>query len=94
MSEKKQKEIRNSIEVPIYDVQNQFQYIIDFCKPFEFSPQTMLSLILANWIYTVQKGLLNNMTDKDIFISYLESAQKTSKDFQKLKKIMENKENE
>lgn len=94
MSEKKQKEIRNTIDVPIYDVQNQFQYIIDFCKPFEFSPQTMLSLILADWIYLVQKGLLNNMTDKDIFISFLESAQRTSKDFKKLKKIMETKENE
>lgn len=94
MSEKKQKEVRNTIDVPIYDLQNQFQYIIDFCKPFEFSPQTMLSLIVADWIELVQTGLVKKIDEKDIFISYLEHCQKIRKSFDKLKKQLEKKENE
>lgn len=86
MSEKKQKEVRNTVDVPIYNIQNQFQYVIDFCKPFDFDPQVMLSLILADWIELVEKGLLKKIDEKEIFISYLEHSSKIRKSFDKLKK--------
>lgn len=46
----------------------------------------MLSLILADWIELVEKGLLKKIDEKEIFISYLEHSSKIRKSFDKLKK--------
>ena len=86
MSEKKSKEVRRNVEVPVYNVEKQMQYLINFCKPFDFSPQALLSLILAEFIYAVEAGLLyKDMKPDEIFISYLNRAQRTRKDYDKLK---------
>ena len=90
MSEKKSKVIRKTIDLPVYDVQNQMQYLIDLCKDFEFEPERLLSLILADWICTVQKGLAKGSSLNEIFISYLESSVRTEKDFKKLKEYIQN----
>lgn len=90
MSEKRNKEQRNTIDIPIYDIESQINYLIQICKDFDFNPQNLLSLIIADWIYSVQKGLKKGMDIKDIFITYLESVQKTRKNFDKLKKELRN----
>lgn len=90
MSEKQNKQKRNSIDVPIYDIESQMNYLIQLCKDFDFNPQNLLSLIIADWICLVQKGLQKGMDIKEIFVLYLESAQKTRKNFDKLKKELGN----
>lgn len=86
MSEKKSKEVRQTVSVPVYNVEKQMDYLIKFCKSFDFSPQVLLSLILAEFIYTVEAGLTyKDMTLEDIFIAYLELAQRTRKKYDKLK---------
>lgn len=86
MSEKKFKEVRRNVSVPVYNVEKQMDYLISFCKPFDFSPQVLLSLILAEFIYAAEAGLTyKDMKPEDIFIAYLERAQRTRKDYDKLK---------
>lgn len=90
MSEKRNKERRNTIDIPVYDIESQMNYLIQICKDFDFNPQNLLSLVIADWIYLVQTGLKKGMDIKDIFIAYLESAQRTRKNFDKLKKELGN----
>lgn len=91
MSEKKSKMKRKEINLPIYNSESQMQYIIDFCKPFEFNPQQMLSYIIADWILLVQNGLVKGMDESNIFITYLEHVSKSRKSFDKIKQFMEKK---
>lgn len=90
MSEKRNKEQRNTIDIPIYDIESQMNYLIQICKDFDFNPQNLLTLIIADWICLVQTGLQKGMDIKDIFIAYLESTQRTRKKFDKLKKELGN----
>lgn len=85
MSEKKTKEKRNTINVPLYNIDSQMNYLIQCCKDFEFEPQKLLSLIVADWIYLVQTGLAKGMDIKDVWISYLEHSERQRKNFEKLK---------
>lgn len=92
MSEKKSKEVRRDVFVPVYNVEKQMDYLIKFCKSFDFNPQVLLSLILAEFIYTVESGgFYKNMKPDEIFVSYLERAQRTRKDFDKLKSELKSK---
>lgn len=90
MSEKRNKEQRNTIDIPVYDIESQMNYLIQICKDFDFNPQNLLTLIIADWIYLVQTGLKKGMDIKEIFIAYLKSTQKTRKNFDKLRKELRN----
>lgn len=75
------------IDIPIYDMKSQLDYISSICKEFDFSCDILVSLILADWIYTVQLGLSKDMSVSDIFVQYLKKSVRTRKSFDKLKEF-------
>lgn len=78
------------LELPIYDMKSQLDYISTICKEYEFDCDKMVSFILADFILLVQQGLVKGMNMDTIFISYLKHQVKQRKTFDKYKEILEN----
>lgn len=78
------------LNIPVYNPSSQMEFINNFCKEFDFPPQTLITLILAEFIYTVENAALRkNMSYSDIFVTYLQGTVKTGDEFKKLKKLVE-----
>lgn len=93
--EKLVKELEHhNVEVPIYDLKSQFEYIMNMCKDFDFNHEHLVSLILAEFIYTFQEAVIVKKCELSaVFVSYLEHCVKTRKKFDKLKEKFENGKN-
>lgn len=88
MSEKNEKRVRKTLNLPDYDIKAQLSYLTELCKVFEFSGDRLISLILGEWIYTVQKGLAAGEDMSNIFFAYLKKCEDTAKKFNKLKEAI------
>lgn len=86
MSEKKSKIKRQTMSLPVYSVEQQIKWLEDFCKPFNFEPNLLLSYLLADFIFTVENGIKNGSEVTDLFFSYLLGVQRTQKKFAKIRK--------
>ena len=51
MSEKK---IKGQIKYPVYDVNQQMDFIVNLCKTVNFDPKQLITLILADFICNLQ----------------------------------------
>lgn len=90
MSEKNEKRVRKTLNLPDYDIKSQLSYLTELCKAFDFSGDRLISLILGEWIYTVQKGLSAGEDMSNIFFAYLKKCEDTGKKFNKLKEALKN----
>lgn len=89
MSEKKSKEKRHTMQLPIYNPASQLDYINNVCKSMDFSPEKFLTFILADWILHYQRASLQS-NEQTAFMSFLSSVEKQKSEFEKIKEIMEN----
>ena len=87
MSEKKNKQI----QIPLYNVEEQMNFISSVCADFEFDPKKLIPLILADWICTFQEAT-SKMSGKayPAFISYLKSTTKTYDKLNQIREYIEN----
>lgn len=86
MSEKK---VKGQINIPLYDIKEQANFIISICDDLSFEYDKLIPLILADWIYTFQ--LATSKSDyRKAFLTYLDSATLTADKLKKLKKDLEN----
>lgn len=91
MSEKKQKIKRGTIELPVYDVNKQMEYISAICNDFNFDSTRLITYMIADWINTFQAVVLSKrLTANEAFFAYLSSVKRTHGNLQKLKKEVEN----
>lgn len=77
------------VPVPVYDMKSQLDYLSFICKEFDFSCDTLISLILADWIYTFQLGLSRDMSGSDIFVRYIKKSVRTRENFRKLAEVID-----
>lgn len=90
MSGKKQKVKRGSIELPIYDVNKQLQFIDAVCNDFNFDSSRLITYMIADWIAAFQAGVLSkSMTANEAFFAYLSSVKRTHDNLLKLKREVE-----
>lgn len=94
MSEKNEKRVRKTLNLPDYDIKAQLNYLTGLCEAFDFSGDRLISLILGEWIYTVQKGLVSGEDMSNIFFAYLKKCEDTAKKFNKLKEALKKNETE
>lgn len=86
MSEKKSKEKRNTINLPVYDVQSQIQYLQKLCTEFDFDVEKLTSYILADFIFTMENYQLNQGgSTSEAFMAFLQHVCVTGENFKKLK---------
>lgn len=91
MSEKKQKQKRGTILVPRYDLKKQLEYLRSFCEQVHFSGDALITLILADFIYRVEKLTVIDKQDISVaFMSFLSSSVETAENYKKLKGIIDN----
>lgn len=90
MSEKKNKSERSTMLIPIYDLQSQVSFLYTLCDDFKFEYESLLSLIIADWICKFQQSCQVTSPFK-AFLSFLNTTQDT-KDFllQVKKEVMKN----
>lgn len=88
MSEKK-----INLKIPKYDLEGQTRFIYQVCEDFKFDYNTLISLILADWIATFQ--LACSKSDGHhykAFLSYLDNTKNTYKTLKEVKKYVEEQE--
>ena len=86
MSEKKERNKRHTINLPVYDVQSQIKYITDLCTQFDFDVEKLTSFILADFIFTMENYQFSNRGDvSEAFIAFLQHVCVTGNNFKKLK---------
>lgn len=91
MSEKKQKIKRGTIELPVYDVNKQMEYVNAICNDFHFDSTRLITYMVADWISTFQASVLSkSMTENEAFFAYLSSVKRTHDNLLKLKSEVEN----
>lgn len=78
------------LDLPIYDLKSQLDYITQICKDYEFDGDRLISYILADFIFVVQKGLCSHKNMDTIFVKYLQHTSQQRKLFDKLKELSEN----
>lgn len=84
MSEKK---IKGQIKYPVYDVNQQMDFIVNLCKTVDFDPQRLITLILAEFICNLQMiSVRSNQGFYKAFLSYIEHSNKVADDLKKLEK--------
>lgn len=83
MSEKKEKEQRRTMQLPIYNPASQLDYINSLCKTMDFSAEKLLTFILADWILNIQRCIIESdeATAFMSFLSHVEKEQKAGFDF-------------
>lgn len=91
MSEKKEKIKRGTIELPVYDVKKQMEFISAVCNDFNFDASRLVTYILADWINTFQTAVLSKrMNANEAFFAYLSSVRRVYDNLSKLRKEVEN----
>lgn len=81
------KNTKIDVKIPKYDSQAQLSFIVDVSKTFDFEPQTLLSLILADWICNFQE-VSSIQGSYKAFVSYLQSCEKTSSKLSQLREVI------
>lgn len=84
MSEKK---IKGQIKYPVYDVNQQLDFIVKLCQTVNFDPKRLITLILAEFICNLQMiSVKSNQGYYKSFLSYIEHSNKIADDLKKLEK--------
>ena len=82
-----------NLNLPVYDTKSQSDYIMAICKDIDFPVEKLVSFVFADFIYLVQKGLVEKKLDLNtILFEYFVHQERQSKDFNKLKEMMKNAE--
>lgn len=82
MSEKK---IKGQIKYPVYDVNQQMDFIVNLCKTVSFDPKQLITLILAEFICNLQMiSIKSNQGYYKTFLSFIEHSNKIADDLKKL----------
>lgn len=82
MSEKK---IKGQIKYPVYNVEEQMDFIVNLCKTVNFDPKQLITLILAEFICNLQMiSVKSNQGYYKAFLSYIEHSNKIADDLKKL----------
>lgn len=89
MSEKKSKEQRRTIELPVYDPVKQLGYIKTLCEHQHFDADRLVSFILQEFIYTIEVAAYEQDDFSAPFFAYLEHSVKVADKFKDFVKIVE-----
>lgn len=82
-----------NITIPKYHLTAETMFIYDVCENYNFDYETLISLILADWIATFQLGCSKSDGHHyKAFLSYLESTKNTRKTLEEIKKYVEEQE--
>lgn len=80
-----------TLNLPVYDLKSQYDYIKTICDDLELDINKVVSFILADFILGVQKGLIEKKMDmNEIMFNYFALAEKQIKEFERLKELSEN----
>lgn len=80
-----------TLNLPVYDLKSQYDYIKYICDDLELDINKVVSFILADFILGVQKGLVEKKMDmNEIMFNYFALAEKQTKEFERLKELSEN----
>ena len=91
MSEKKEKNKRHTMDLPVYNVSEQIAYITGLCKEFDFDVETLTSFILADFIFTMENCQITQKCHvSEAFMAFLSHVCETGNNFRKLKELYEN----
>lgn len=87
MSEKNEKKVK----IPVYSIEKQMDFIVSVCEDYDFNPQTLITLIFADWICTFQE-LTSKVSGNSYqsFVSYLKSTEKTYDKLNQIREYIEN----
>lgn len=78
------------LDLPIYDLQSQANYISQICKDLDLDVNQVTTFILADFILGIQKGLLEKKMDlNEIMFNYFALQEKQAKEFNRLKELMQ-----
>lgn len=89
MSEKKSKEQRRTIELPVYKPERQLSYIKALCASQHFDADHLVSLILQEFIYTIELAAYEQDDFSAPFFAYLEHSVKVADKFKDFIKKVE-----
>ena len=82
-----------NLNLPVYDTKSQSDYIAEICKEIDFPIARLVSYIFADFIFLVQKGLIDKKLDLNtILFEYFVHQERQSKSFNKLKEKVKNAE--
>lgn len=86
MSEKKNK---HKIDIPIYDVEPQMDFITSVCNSMKFDAKVLITLIFADWICNFQE-ISSIQGPEKALLSYLSSCKSTRDKLIQLREVVEN----
>lgn len=86
------KNTKIDLQIPIYDIQGQLDFLASVCESFDFDVHKLIPLIFADWICNFQVATSRSNAQK-AFISYLSSTSKVRDTLEHIKNYVEN-ENE
>ena len=79
------------LNLPIYDADKQCEYIKQFADFSDIPMSKFLSFILAEWIYTIQDGIIKkNVSPEEALFAFLVRVQDTSRKLNELSKEVKN----
>lgn len=90
MSEKKEKDKRHTMQLPIYNPSSQLDYINKICQEMNFSSEKFLTFILADWILSFETTSLDSNA-QTAFMAFLANVEKHKERFEKLRGVINEK---
>lgn len=83
------KNTKVDIQIPVYEIQGQLDFLASVCQSFEFDVKKLIPLIFADWICNYQVAT-SKSDAKKAFISYLSTTAKVRETLETIKKYVEN----